>query len=83
MTAIAISRMHPTTAPIAIPAFAPVESPSLSWFEDIGLDIGVLDGLFDCVFDAVVDNGADRAVTVEVVTAEVATSRCNDHVVAC
>jgi hypothetical protein len=76
MTASAISRIDPATAPIAIPAFAPVESPLFSFLEGVGLDIGVLDELFNCVFDAVVD-GADRARPTEE-----ATPCCDDHVVA-
>jgi hypothetical protein len=77
MTASAISKMDPATAPIAIPAFAPVESPLFLFLEDVRLDIGVFDGVFDCVFDAAVDNGPDRAVPTEE-----AAPRCNDHVVA-
>jgi hypothetical protein len=86
MNASAISTMDPATAPIAIPAFAPVESRPLLFFGDVdwvavlevvGLDIGVLNGVFDCVFDIAVDGGADGAVTTKV-----ATPRCNDHVVA-
>jgi hypothetical protein len=69
MNASVISRIDPAIAPIAIPAFVPVEIPSLSFLEDvgwaaelevIGLDVGVLDGLFDCVFGAPVDDGADH-----------------------
>jgi hypothetical protein len=77
MTASAISRMDPATAPIAIPAFAQVESPLFSFLEDVGLDIGAFDAWFDCVFDVVVDNSADGEVT----TGET-TPSCNDHVVA-